>query len=234
MEIGSRGEFSCLSTSSATSTTATSVCALSVNQVFSSPLSSRLENGKQLRRRALNDLDIHLKFATSKRIKRGFKAVREPVACGVIFESTPTWLWALRLSEFTKLVITQDCERILRTTYASTWDHIASKMVIIKHAQIDTTSVDIWFVSGSRRFVEALGMQESTTAVAIWLYPTGRSKPSNSRFTTWVRVAHSQVGGVTNVTGMFGTQNVAPFIVEVDPIARTIAHIIKHSERPVP
>jgi hypothetical protein len=33
----------------------------------------------------------------SKRVKRGFKEARVPVVGGVIFESSPIWLWALRL-----------------------------------------------------------------------------------------------------------------------------------------
>lgn len=47
-------------------------------------------------------------------------------------------------------------------------------------------------------------------------------------------ICHSQVGGVTNIAGMFGFRNLSRFRVEVDPITHSIEHIIKHSERPMP
>jgi hypothetical protein len=235
VELGSTGKSSCLC-SRATSTTTSSHANNTTQLVPSLRLSSQLGNKKQVNHLEADVSDNPGNYPTvptSKRVKRGFKGLRKPLVGGVIFESAPTWLWALRLSEFSKLAITQECELELRASFTTTWDHVSSKLVPIKQSQIASTPVDIWFVSGSRRFVESLAIN-SGAAVATWLYPTGRSKPPNLHQTSWVKLAHNQVGGVTNVTGTFGIRNLAPFIVEIDPIARTIAHIIKHSERPVP
>lgn len=157
----------------------------------------------------------------------------EPKTCGIVFEEIPAWLWSIRLSDFSQVFISQRNELMLRQRSASTWSYFESKLVVTSEAMVGLVVADIWFVSGSRSFLEAQAVPESTPVVA-WLYPTGRQKPENSCNTTWIKIAHSQVGGVSNMTGTFCIRHLPAIQIEVDPISRSIEHIIKHSERPIP
>jgi hypothetical protein len=168
-----------------------------------------------------------------KRVVRGYRGPTPPRSCGVVFEDVPLWLWSLRASDFTKIWVTPESAIRLQTVFWSTWVHFETKLVI-SDAATPASNVDVWFVSGSWDFLEAQCFQKSTTVI-MWLFPTSRRKPANSTVTRWTRIAHSQVGGTTTMSGVFGFQQMRiPFTLESDPILRTIDHILKYSERPIP
>ena len=168
-----------------------------------------------------------------KLVKRGFRMPIAPKTCGIVFEEVPAWLWSIRASDFSQMLIPQTCELMLRQHFTSTWEYFESKLVIISAEMIGAVEADIWFVSGSRSFLERQALPETTPVVA-WLFPTGRRKPENSGTGVWIKIAHSQVGGVTNMAGTFCIRHLPAIQIEVDPISRSIEHIIKHSERPIP
>jgi hypothetical protein len=168
-----------------------------------------------------------------KQVKRGFREVVQPIVCGVIFETLPAWLWAIRSSEFSTIVCPQANAAELKHSYASTWKSFESKLLIIAADKVPTVDVDVWLVSGSRNFLVNQPLS-SQVPVVTWLMSSGRRKPLPSSGTQWISISHRQVGGTTNLCGMFGVRQLKPLKVEVDPITRTIAHIIKYSERPFP
>lgn len=169
----------------------------------------------------------------SKRVKRGFRSPVDPKSCGVMFESVPAWLWAIRLSEVSKIFLTHEAEMVLRTGFETTWAHFRDKLVVVAPAQVVDLRVDVWLISGSQGFIDSV-MMVISTPVVVWLFPWGRRKPAHSGEITWTRVSHSQVGGVTNISSIFGVRHLVALHVPVDPISRNISHILKHSERPVP
>ncbi len=168
-----------------------------------------------------------------KRVKRGFQASVVPKICGMAFEGSPGWLWAGRTVDFSQIWMSSCQVMRLQQEFKTTWYHFADKVQIFGGK---IPSVHVWFLSGSLNFVSScLNDLPSTTPVVIWLFPTMRRHPDvKGTNVQWVTIHHSQVGGVTNISGQFGLINLGPFKVEPDPVTRTLAHIIKHSERPIP
>jgi hypothetical protein len=170
-----------------------------------------------------------------KRVTRGFREAIVPRTCGILmFEAKPAWLWAARLSDFSRIYITVQHAQILRQEFASTWEHVSDKLKLCEGKEILNVKVDMWLLSGSRSFLGNLGGISPHIPMVAWAYPIGRAKPPSTVGSVWVSVCHSQVGGATNITGVFWFRNLPAFQVEADPITRTIEHIIKHSERPMP
>ena len=202
VEIGSGGgEFSCLSTSSATSTTATSVSVLNshVNQVFDllRATRSRLENGKQLRRlmeqlkvlMAPDDPGCQVCNITSKRIKTRVQGgARASCACGVIFEVNPYLVVgtsAIRIHE--AFVITQDCEVAFYGPHTLLPGIILHQrcVIIIARSQIDCDIsrylVCEWISSICGIFgTSTLDIDDCCCHLA--LTPQGGASPPNSRW----------------------------------------------------
>jgi hypothetical protein len=171
-----------------------------------------------------------------KRVKQGFRAPMSPKICGVAFESVPAWLWVARLSDFSQIYVSDpDSQRLLKE-FATTWEQFKDKLRIIENVGWINIEVDVWFLSGSRCFLQRMAPRiPALTPMVSWLYPAGRRKPPDQTLgSRWISICHSQVGGPTNITGMFGLKNLPSFQVEKDPISRTIGHIIKYAERPTP
>ena len=93
-----------------------------------------------------------------KLVKRGFRGSMEPKTCGILFESLPAWMWAIRLSDWESVVITDTDEARLRQYHRSTWSLLRDKLKIVRLSQgraSELSCVHVWFVSGSRRFIDA-------------------------------------------------------------------------------
>jgi hypothetical protein len=183
-----------------------------------------------------------------KRVKRGYRDIMSPKVCGIMFEGEPAWLWAIRLSDFSSILITQSNALTLQQNHFATWEKVKAKLTVIDDSEVGLkTTAHFWLVSGSWDFfsikhpwVVARDKSRDATKlcdVVIWLQPSVRRKPSSkgSDGCRWISLAHSQVGGMTTVRGMFGVVGDLPTLkVILDPISRTIDHLLKHSVRPKP
>lgn len=104
-----------------------------------------------------------------KLVKRGHRANVEPEVCGVSFECLPAWLWALRLSDWSSILITDTDELQLRQYHVSTWSFVKDKLSIIPASGHPTeTRAIVWFVSGSRDFVDSFNCPTNIPVVFGW------------------------------------------------------------------
>ena len=142
-----------------------------------------------------------------KLVKRGFRDRTEPLSCGVAFESNPAWIWSLRLSDWEEIYITDVDELRLRQYHHSTWVHTKDRLKIVASIQDATRSesVKVWFLSGSRSFLEELELPEDIPRV-LWAEGCGRRRPPDTKATHWFSVSHETVGGSTTARGVFGQQ----------------------------
>ena len=170
-----------------------------------------------------------------KLVKRGFSGKAEPLTCGIMFESNPAWVWALRLSDWEAIAITDTDELRLRQYHLSTWSLVSDRLRIVLSAS-DTKlahSVHVWFVSGSRGFLDSFQGPIGTPSV-FWIEQCGRRRPGDTPERTWFTVSHESVGGSTTSRGVFGRSSLNDLNMEVDPLRRTLSHIMKFSIRPSP
>ncbi|KAI2508113.1 hypothetical protein MHU86_6286 [Fragilaria crotonensis] len=122
----------------------------------------------------------------------------------------------------------------LRQCHESTWTWMKDKLRVVKPADMESLGgVDVWFASGSLKFVTDPGIGPKDTPSLVWLSKGSRRKPANPEW-QWIAVSHASVGGTTTASGMFGTRGFGPVHVPLDPIRRFIGHVLKYSERPVP
>ena len=169
-----------------------------------------------------------------KLCKRGYREATASKVCGLSFEGCPVWIWAIRLSDWSKIVITGSDEVRLRQGYLTTWTVVKERLEIVVERDIPTLQgVDMWFVSGSMEYLQ-YSATPLLTPRTCWLSSGGRRKPSCCEGWQWTSVSHSRVGGTTSSTGMFGFVGLPQIVVPADPIRRAIGHIVKYSERPVP
>ena len=168
-------------------------------------------------------------------VKRGFRALSPPKACGIRFERCPVWLWTLRPAEWCSISIAASDERRLRLSYRSTWDRFRDKLAIedeVGDVQRDAGIPVVWWISGSEKFVQGLDLPVAIRSVT-WRSEAGRRTPRVSSMEQWYSVSHSNVGGVTNARGLFGLQGFEPMTLARD-LPRSLAHVIKYSIRAVP
>ena len=169
-----------------------------------------------------------------KLCKRGYREATASKICGVSFEGCPVWLWAMRLTDWSEIVITGTDEERLRQSHVSTWDVVKERLKIVEPKVIPTlVGIDMWFVSGSLEFLRYTGTPPSTPKIC-WLATAGRRRPAAGANWQWTSVAHARVGGSTTANGMFGFEGLPPVSVPADPIRRSIGHVIKYAERPTP
>ena len=91
-----------------------------------------------------------------KLVKRGYRETTVERVCGLSFEGFPVLIWSFRLSDWSKIYITDTDERRLRQYHVSTWSYAKDKLVIIFAGDIvSLVGVDVWFVSGSMVFIES-------------------------------------------------------------------------------
>lgn len=174
-----------------------------------------------------------LPYQHLKLVKRGHRGPEVPRACGFSFEFSPAWIWALRLSDWSTIYLTDTVELNLRQYHASTWSVVKDRLTIVSIHQISSLigSVDVWFVSGSREFLESF-QGPIATPVAMWAEKCGRRRPSDSNTRTWFSVAHETVGGSTTARGVFGREMLDDLVIPTDPLRRGISHVMKFSIRP--
>ena len=164
-------------------------------------------------------------------VKRGFRALSPPKTCGIRFERCPVWLWTLRPAEWCSTSIAASDERRLHSSYRSTWDRFCDKLAI-EEVVADVGTPDVWWISGSERFVAGLDLPDAIPSVT-WRSKAWRRTPRASTSEQWYSVSHQNVGGVTNARGLFGLHRFEPMTLARD-LPRTLAHVIKYSIRAVP
>ena len=170
-----------------------------------------------------------------KLVKRGFSGKSRPMVCGLSFESLPAWFWALRLSDWEAIVVLDTDEVRLRQYYNTTWAQVAEKLRIVTSADslANTELVDVWFISGSRSFLDNYSGSVGVPMI-FWVEKCVRRRPADTPTRTWFSVSHESVGGSTSARGVFGRSGMPELIMEVDPIRRSISHFMKFSIRPIP
>jgi hypothetical protein len=170
-----------------------------------------------------------------KLVKRGHMALSEPLVCGLSFDSLPAWLWSFRFSDWAAILLTDTDERRLRQYHVSTWSFWRVKLIVVEPGEVATGlhNAVVWFASGSRSFLEPFGEQGEGIPVVTWLERGGRRRPADTLRKRWFSVAHALVGGSTTSRGVFGSCGVN-LEIPVDPLLRTLAHVVKFSERPFP
>lgn len=171
-------------------------------------------------------------------VKRGFRSAPEPRICGISFESLPAWLWAFRLSDWSSILITDSDEAKLRQYHESTWTHVQSKLIIVQVSRLTSASVTaaIWFGCGHPSHANELAaVIDVTVPICFWVMKASRGLPKNTPSCwEWVGIDHSRMGGSTTIRGVFGFSKMKAPKLRCDPIRRSIAHILKYSERPNP
>ena len=83
--------------------------------------------------------------------KRGYREATSPKVCGILFEGCPVWCWAIRITDWSKIVITGPDEARIRQFYVSTWSFLKERLEIVRTKEVSTLAgVDMWFAaSGS-------------------------------------------------------------------------------------
>lgn len=152
-----------------------------------------------------------------------------------MFEDIPAWLWAIRLSDWRDIYILDTDELRLRQYYTSTWSHTKERFRIVTSLSDAKHSDDIkvWFLSGSRKFLEMVSLPEGVPRV-VWAERCGRRRPPDTIKHRWFSVSHETVGGSTTARGVFGQGHLDSLEIETDPLQRVISHIVKFSIRPTP
>ena len=171
-----------------------------------------------------------------KLVKRGHSAAFSPMVCGVSFEALPAWLWSFRLSDWSSVVISETDAIRLQQSHVSTWTVWKDKFDIVDAnlaVTLDAHKTVVWFSSGSRPFLEAVCRSGGNIPQILWLEGGGRRHPVDTRGILWFSVVHSRLGGVTTSRGTFGSRGIA-LDIPVDPLRRSLAHVVKYSERPTP
>ena len=155
--------------------------------------------------------------------------------CGFSFESSPAWLWAFRISDWETIYLTDKDEVTLRQYHNPTWSFVKDRLSIIGDYQIRSMAgtVDVWFVSGSRQFLEEF-CGPVGTPMMMWAERCGRRRPVNTFARSWFGISHETVGGSTTARGVFGVEMMDGFAVPIDSLRRGISHIMKYSIRPDP
>ena len=199
-------------------------CSSSPNKIYSPHTSVKFSS--------VPDLN---EYRPLKLVKRGFRDQSEPLSCGIVFESMPAWLWALRLSDWAKIYITDTDELRLRQYHLSTWTQVSNRLKIVASV-MDTgvsRSVNVWFLSGSRSFLDTVVTPDGFPRL-MWIERCGRRRPPDTPRDKWFSVSHETVGGSTTARGVFGRSFLDNLEIEVDPLQRVISHILKFSIRPTP
>ena len=184
---------------------------------------------------SLSPFSAEQEYKHLKLTKRGYCGKKQPKTCGVAFEAMPGWIWAMRRSDWSKIVISAADELQLRQYHHSTWEHVSDLLQVVASTRDSSvvSDVEIWFVSGSRSYLEGFAPM-TLTPMLFWVERCGRRPPANSERLAWFTVSHESVGGSTTTRGVFGRSLLDDLTIEVDPIRRTIANVVKFSIRPTP
>jgi hypothetical protein len=117
---------------------------------------------------------------TIKLVKRGYRDTADPPqVCGLSFECLPAWVWSLRLSDWSSILITDTDELRLCQYHLETWSFVNDKLTIIPTSAVKQCTAVVWFVSGSREFVDQFDGPPSIPVV-FWLERCGCRRPSDT------------------------------------------------------
>jgi hypothetical protein len=132
-------------------------------------------------------------------------------------------------------MITDTEEVQLRQYHHSTWSLVSKKLKIVTAAQgrYLKYSVDVWFVTGLHDILTSFERVGQTLAI-LRVIQCGRRRPANTKDCMWFSVSHESVGGSTTARGGFGRISLVNLTMEVDPLRRTISHVMKFLIRPSP
>ena len=172
-----------------------------------------------------------------KAVKRGFKSSRTPQVCGASFERLPAWLWTLRPSEWSRVLVSESDERRLRQVYPSLYSQFSNKFRVVAAPLGGDPAVSeaiVWWVSGSTDFANSLRLPAGVPSVQ-WVTGTSRrATPLTTPTGQWLNVSHSKVGGSTTSRGRFYINGLSSAIEIPQDLTRNIGHILKYSIRPKP
>ena len=171
--------------------------------------------------------------STSTRTKRGYRELTSTLTCGVLFESDPVWLWAIRPNSWSAIYITGPDEARLRQDHPVLSERLDAKLVVIPttfRGDFPSISPEFMWVSGRKNFIDMVELGGSGQHV-YWLAHSTRRCP-NDGMISWTKVLHRNVGGVTEARGTFGIdRRSSPIMLERD-LNRFLSHVIKYAIRP--
>ena len=89
-----------------------------------------------------------------------------------------------------------------------------SRVRIVSNNQLlpfKNETVGVWFVCGSRKFLQSFVGPALGTPTMIWLEGCGRRRPPDTPECTWFSVSHETMGGSTTTRGVFGRSGLKVF-----------------------
>ena len=171
------------------------------------------------------------------RSKRGYREMTSSLTCGVSFESDPVWLWSIRPNSWTAIFLTASDEQTIRLCHSSLYGRIQSKIKVISTAffgDLQLNCPDVMLISGRKEFLSSFDANRERCVHLFWMSHAPRRCPTSFRGSSWVRLSHCKVGGVTGARGTFGVRAPGLDIVFDPDLRRSLGHILKHSIRPRP
>ncbi|KAI2510143.1 hypothetical protein MHU86_4310 [Fragilaria crotonensis] len=172
-----------------------------------------------------------------KAVKRGFKSSRLPQVCGVSFERLPAWLWTLRPSEWSTILISESDKRRIDQFHPALNKHYHNKFRVISMPLGSNPLVleaVMWWTSGSEPFANSLMLPIGLPLVEWVTGMSRRAAPDTSTSRQWLNVSHAKVGGSTTSRAKFRVSGVSERIDIPQDLTRSIGHILKYSIRAKP
>ena len=147
----------------------------------------------------------------------------------------PAWLWTLRPSEWSMILITDTDKQRLRQYHPSLYNQYSTKIRVVEpplSLDKDVTEAVVWWISGSYEFVTSLMLPLGIPTVA-WVMGSSRRSPATASTPSsqWLNISHAKVGGSTTSRGKFLVCGLSDRIEIPQDLTRNIGHIIKYSLR---
>jgi hypothetical protein len=175
---------------------------------------------------------------SSLRLERGILKQRKPLTATLISEDTPYWVLGMKSVDWESF----NClkyEDASRPEVQSALGRLSSKQRILPNRNsllAECHLTDIALVSGSPLFLRViLPLLPPGLPLLFQCNRTSRRKEPLPvvEGLTWHWISHARVGGVTNQRILLGVRNIQGWAL-APRVARSIGHIIAHSERPRP
>ena len=171
------------------------------------------------------------------KVKRGFREVGKPKVCGISFDLHPLWLWTLRPSEWSEIWISVETDIRLKETHRETWNRHSHLIQTYREGTNNghaVSSADVWWISGTKRFVEvALSRKGPCRSVSCLTRSPRRTPASTEKGGKWYSLCHQSIGSVTNARGIFFLMGFEALNLSAD-LPQTLAHVLKHGIRGTP
>ena len=125
----------------------------------------------------------------------------------------------------------------LKETHRETWDRFSHLIQTFREGTDNSqavSSADLWWISGTKRFVEvALSRVGPCRSVSCLTQAPRRTPATTDEAGRWYSLCHRSVGGVTNARGIFFLVGFEALSLAAD-LPRSIAHVLKHGIRGTP